>query len=129
MPAPGSGVSEIEAVVQATKASGIAPFIIYTDVKGIDIDINIVGKTLTEDDKNTIIDVISKYCDSLNAGQEFIIKQMERKVLNALDSTLTDNDEIDIETIKPTDNITATAEQIIRCDVISINGEIVVDGR
>ena len=129
VPAPASVVSEIEAVVQATKASGIAPFIIYTDVKGIDIDINIVGKTLTEDDKNTIIDVISKYCDSLNAGQEFIIKQMERKVLNALDSTLTDNDEIDIETIKPTDNITATAEQIIRCDVISINGEIVVDGR
>lgn len=129
VPAPASVISEIEAVVQATKASGIAPFIIYTDVKGVDIDINIVGKTLTEDDKNTIIDVISKYCDSLNAGQEFIIKQMERKVLNALDSTLTDNDEIDIETIKPTDNITATSEQIIRCDVISINGEIMVDGR
>ena len=129
VPAPASVVSEIEAVVQATKASGIAPFIIYTDVKSIDIDINIVGKTLTEDDKNTTIDVISKYCDSLSAGQEFIIKQMERKVLNALDDTLTDNDEIDIETIKPADNITATAEQIIRCNVISINGEIVVDGR
>jgi uncharacterized phage protein gp47/JayE len=129
VPAPASVMSEVEAVIQATKASGIAPFIIYTDIKGIDIDINITGKVLTENDKSIVVDAVSKYCNSLNAGQEFIIKQMERKILNALDNTITDNDEIDIETIKPTSNITSTAEQIIRCDIISINGEMVVDGR
>ena len=129
VPAPSTVVNEIEAVVQATKASGIAPFIVYTNVKDIDIDINIIGMTLTDDDKDAIVDAISQYCNSLGAGQEFIIRQMERKVLNALDKTVAENDEVDIITIKPADNITSTTEQIIRCDIISINGEIVVDGR
>lgn len=126
VPAPASVVSEIESVINATKASGIAPFIIYTDIKDIEVDINIVGMELTEDDENNIVQAVSQYCNSLSAGQEFIIKQMERKVLNVLDETIADNDTVDIITIKPEANVTSTSEQIIRCDVISVNGRIVV---
>ena len=48
---------------------------------------------------------------------------MERKILNAIDKTVAENDDIDIETIRPTSNITATEEQIIRLgDTVIING-------
>ena len=47
---------------------------------------------------------------------------MERKVLNALDTTSADNDDLDIITNSPKANVTATDEQIIRADNIVING-------
>ena len=121
VPAPQSVQNEVISVMNAVKASGIMPFIVYTNIKEADISINITN--ITEADYDTIVSVINKYALSLNPGQEFIIKQMERKILNAIDKTVAENDDIDIETIRPTSNITATEEQIIRLgDTVIING-------
>ena len=125
IPAPESVVTEVENVVYATKASGIEPFIIYSNIKGVDIEVNITGVELSESDYTAVATAINKYCASLNAGQELIIKQMERKALNAIDSTEAENDGADIETISPASNVTSTDTQIIRSSQIKINGIIV----
>lgn len=125
IPAPNSVKENIDKAVQATKASGIEAFVIYSNIKDVDIEIEIVGVTLSDSDYTAIANAINSYCTSLNAGQEFIIKQMERKALNAIDSTEADNDDADIITISPTSNTTSTDTQIIRSSQIKINGIIV----
>lgn len=119
-PPPLSVVKDVEEVVNATKASGIKPFIIYTDIMDIDVELEITN--ISEDYYNTIVDAINKYCNSLNTGQDFIIKQMERKILNAIDNTAADNDDVDIETLRPISNVSSTNEQIIRLGSVTING-------
>lgn len=128
MPPPDSVKAEVESVVNATKASGIKAFIEYSDIRNVDIEINITGIELTEEDYYTIANTINRYCNSLSAGQEFIIKQMERKVLNSIDTTEAENDNVDIQTISPTSNITSTNTQTIRSSQIKINGTIVNSG-
>lgn len=128
IPPPESVKAAIDATVLATKASGIKPFIIYSNTKDVDIEIEITGVELTEEDMQAVANAINNYCTSLNAGQEFIIKQMERKALNAIDTTEAENDTADIVTISPASNITSTDEQIIRSNQISINGTIVISG-
>lgn len=125
IPAPESVKDNINTTVEAVKASGIEPFIIYSNIKDVDIDIVITGIELSNEDLTAIATAINKYCTSLNAGQEFIIKQMERKALNAIDSTESENDGADIQTISPTSNITSTDEQIIRSAQIRINGVVI----
>lgn len=127
VPAPQSVQNEIINVMNAVKASGIMPFIVYTNIKEADISLNITN--ITEADYDNIVSAINKYALSLNPGQEFIIRQMERKILNAIDKTVAENDDIDIETIRPTSNITATTEQIIRLgETVIINGTPVSTG-
>lgn len=128
VPPPQSVQNEIYSVVQAVKASGIEAFIIYSNVKDIDIDIVITGVELSDEDYTAIANAINRYCISLNAGQEFIIKQMERKALNAIDTTQAENDDADIRTITPVSNVTSTDEQIIRSAQIRINGIVVDSG-
>lgn len=128
IPPPESVVAEVEATVRATKASGIHPIIEYSNIKGVDIEIEVVGVELSENDYTAIATAINKYCNSLNAGQEFIIKQMERKALNAIDITEAENDSADINTISPVANITSTDTQIIRSSQVKINGIIVDSG-
>lgn len=127
-PAPDSVKEEILSVVNATKASGVRPFIVYSDTIGVDIDISITGIELSEEDYYTVANAVNKYCSSLNAGQEFIIKQMERKVLNAIDTTEAENDSVDIRTNSPTTNVKSTTTQIIRSSQIKVNGFIVNSG-
>lgn len=128
VPPPQSVQNEIYSVVQAVKASGIEAFIIYSNVKNVDVDIVITGVELSDEDYTAIADAINRYCISLNAGQEFIIKQMERKALNAIDTTQAENDNADIRTITPVSNVTSTDEQIIRSAQIRINGVVVASG-
>lgn len=128
VPPPQSVQNEIYSVVQAVKASGIEAFIIYSNVKDVDIDIVITGVELSDEDYTAIADAINRYCISLNAGQEFIVKQMERKALNAIDTTQAENDDADIRTITPVSNVTSTDEQIIRSAQIRINGVVVANG-
>lgn len=124
MPPPESVKTNIEDVVGEVKASGIEAFIIYTDVVGVDVEIRVTN--ISESDYEVIAKTINEYCSSLDAGQEFIVRQMERKILNAVDKTEAINDDIDIITISPTNNITIAAEQVIRSASIKIN-DIVVD--
>lgn len=128
IPPPESVKAEVEQTVRATKASGIMAEIIYSNIKSVDIEVNITGVELSESDYTAVATAINKYCTSLNAGQEFIIKQMERKALNAVDATEAENDDADIETISPATNITSTDTQIIRSSQIKINGIIVDSG-
>lgn len=128
VPPPQSVQNEIYSVVQAVKASGIEAFIIYSNVRDVDIDIVITGVELSDEDYTAIADAINRYCISLNAGQEFIVKQMERKALNAIDTTQAENDDADIRTITPVSNVTSTDEQIIRSAQIRINGVVVASG-
>lgn len=123
VPPPDSVKQNIEEVVASVKASGIKPLIVYTNI--IDISIEVEITNILESDYEAIAQTIGNYCNSLGAGQEFIIKQMERKILNTIDQTEADNDNVDIKTISPTSNITVTAEQIIRPLAVMINGTIV----
>lgn len=123
VPPPDSVKHNIEDVVSKVKASGIEAFIIYTNIKSVDIEIEITN--VSESDYVAIAEAINNYCTSLSAGQEFIIRQMERKVLNAIDTTEAENDNVDIVTISPTSNIISTTEQIIRSSSVKINGTVV----
>ena len=123
VPAPQSVKDAILLAVNATKASGVKADIVYTNIKSVDIDINVTN--ITPDDYDTIVGAIDAYCNALVSGQSFIVKQMERKVLNAIDTTTAENDDYDIVTYSPEDNITATEEQIIRPATIKINGTLV----
>ena len=123
VPAPQSVKDAIQLVVSATKASGVKADIVYTNINSVDIDINVTN--ITSDDYDAIVSAIDAYCNALVSGQSFIIKQMERKVLNAIDKTTAENDDYDIVTYSPEDNITATEEQIIRPATIKINGTLV----
>ena len=108
----------IDVVVQDTKASGIKVFVIYPEIKHISIDL-----TITESvDADVVLEAISNYVNSLRVGQTFVIKQMERKVLNAIDLNTVENDDIDITTTIPEENITCTNEEIIRVSDITVNG-------
>lgn len=123
IPPPESVQQAIEEAVNEVKASGVKAFIVYTNIIGIDINIEITN--VSESKYSTIADTVANYCSSLDAGQEFIVRQMERKILNAIDETEAENDDIDINTISPSNNITITAEQIIRPTSIMINGQVV----
>lgn len=125
IPAPDSVKEAVSAVVDSVKASGIKPYIIYSNIKGVDIDIVITGVELSDEDMTAVANAIHNYCTSLNAGQDLIIKQMERKALNAIDKTEAENDDADIQTISPVTNVSSTDAQIIRSTQIKINGVIV----
>ena len=125
IPAPDSVKEAVSAVVDSVKASGIKPYIIYSNIKGVDIDIVITGIELSNEDMTAVANAIHNYCTSLNAGQDLIIKQMERKALNAIDKTEAENDDADIQTISPVANVSSTDAQIIRSTQIKINGVIV----
>ena len=119
VPAPQSVINEINTVVESYRAAGVRPILVFTDTKMIDINITI---NVDNSKYSLIANTITHYCNSLESGQSFIIKQMERKILNVLDTTSADNDDLDITTNYPKENVTATDEQIIRADNIVING-------
>ena len=119
VPAPQSVINEINTVVESYRAAGVRPILVFTDTKMIDINITV---NVDSSKYSLIANTITHYCNSLESGQSFIIKQMERKILNVLDTTSADNDDLDITTNYPKENVTATDEQIIRVDNIVING-------
>jgi hypothetical protein len=113
-------VSDINTVVANTKASGIKIFIIYPTIKYIDIDITI---TETVDD-GLVLEAISNYVNSLRVGQTFVIKQMERKILNVIDNNNIENDDVDIATTLPAENITCGNEEMIKVNSVTVNGVV-----
>ena len=120
VPAPQSVVDSINAVVAKVKASGIYPVVVYTNYKIVDMNFTI---TPAEDvDTNKIIAAITDYCNSLGAGNTLIVSQLERKILNKLDSTSSDDDFTDIVTNSPTVNVTTTEDQMIQAGNIIVNG-------
>jgi uncharacterized phage protein gp47/JayE len=121
VPPPAELITEITNIVKQTKASGIAAFIVYPTIKGIDLDINISGIEFNVD---LVIETISNYVNSLDIGQSFIISQNERKILNALDSNYGNNDDVDIITNVPTSNQVPASTEIIRIDTLTINGTL-----
>lgn len=124
---PDSVKEEIISVVNATKASGIKPYIIYAETIYVDINVNVNSDIEINDlSISKIKDAIRSYCTSLEIGQSLIIKQLERKILNSVDTTDADNDNVDIETVSPTENIQCSNIQVIRAGNITING-ITVD--
>lgn len=114
--------SVVDKVVASTKASGIKVFIIYPTIKFINIVCTITGVTI--EDPSILLEALSNYTSSLEVGQTFVIRQMERKLLNALDNNSIDNDDVDIITETPTSNVTCGSEEIIRVKTITINGEV-----
>ena len=122
LPVIDSVAEEINKVVADTKASGIKAFIVYPTIKYIDIDITVTGVDTV--DSALILESISDYINSLRVGQTFVIKQMERKILNTIDSNDVENDDIDINTTLPAENVVCTTEEIIRVNNITVNGVI-----
>lgn len=122
MPPPTSVQTAVATAVSKTKASGIEAVIVYADVVYVDISI-----TVDSDENTKILGIINDYCNSLNAGQSFVIKQMERKILNGIDNTDANNDEVDITTLTPTSNVSVLTTQIIRAGDVTINGVKVQD--
>lgn len=120
LPATEEVITEIDKVVAETKASGIKVFIIYPTIKYIDIDVTITGTV----DSLIVLESVSNYVNSLKVGQTFVIKQMERKILNAIDDNNIENDDIDISTTIPAENVTCGSEEIIRINSITVNGVV-----
>lgn len=120
LPIVDSVAEQINKVVAETKASGIRAYIIFPTIKYISINIEI---TETVDDA-LVIESIFEYVNSLRVGQTFVIKQMERKILNAIDENHIQNDDIDINTITPSGNVTCATEEIIRVNTITVNGVV-----
>lgn len=123
LPPPESVASNISSAVAESKASGIEAFIVYATVNYIDVDVTVTD--VSENNYTDIADAIKSYCVSLGPGQKFIIKQLERKILNVVDKTSADNDTIDIITNAPTENINISTEEIIRTSKITINGTVI----
>lgn len=120
LPPPESVANNISNVVANTKAAGIEAFIVYATVNYIDVDITLTN--ISDSDYIDISDAIKSYCMSLEPGQKFIVKQLERKILNAIDKTVSDNDTVDIVTNSPSENIDISVEEVIRARNITING-------
>lgn len=120
IPVLDSIVKDVEDVVANTKASGIKVFIIYPTIKYIDISITLTGTV----DNNVVLEAISNYINSLEVGQTFVIRQMERKILNAIDLNNIENDDVDIDTLLPDSNVTCESDKIIRVNTVTINGEV-----
>lgn len=119
MPPTQELINEIETTVELTKACGIKVDIIYPTIEYVDISINI-DNTVDMDD---MLEAISNYIYSLNVGQALIVRQMERKILNALDDTNNvNNDMLDITTLSPANNVSVGQSGIIRANSITING-------
>ena len=114
-------VTNVENTVKATKAAGIKVFIIYPTIKYIDIVCTITGTGI---DIDALLEALSNYVNSLNVGQTFVVKQMERKLLNALDTTSSDNDPADIVTETPSANVECEPTEIIRVNTITVNGVV-----
>ena len=120
IPVLDSVAEEVANAIAVTKASGIKVFIIYPTIKWIDIDLTITDIV----DDTIILEAISNYINSLEVGQTFVVRQMERKVLNAIDNNDIDNDSVDIETTVPDTNVSCESEEIIRVKTVTINGEV-----
>lgn len=120
LPPPELVANNISNAVAETKASGIEAFIVYATAKYVDIDITVTN--ISENDYELIVDAINSYCTSLGPGQTFIIKQLERKILNIVDKTSVDNDIVDITTNMPVGNVDISLEEVIRINKITING-------
>jgi uncharacterized phage protein gp47/JayE len=121
VPPPAELVAEIDTMVKATKASGIAAFVVYPTIKYIDIVITINGVSFDDD---TVIGTISDYINSLDIGQSFIISQAERKVGNIIDINYSNNDDADVIITSPASNQVPASTEIIRVNTITINGVV-----
>lgn len=120
VPMPEQVSDAVNVVIDETKAAGIKVFIIDLVLKGIDIEI-----TTSEDvDSDIVLEAISNYVTSLEVGQTFIISQMERKILNAIDDNNIENDSIDIKTITPNDNVSCEDNEVITVNTVNLNGVI-----
>lgn len=117
--------NDVDAVVLATKGAGIYTNINYPSVyqgDGISVSINIMDNmggtyNITDDNINIIRSAISSYTMTLGIGEPFIIRQMERYILDALE-----DEELDISTIEPTSNIIPGSMEIVRVKEFTING-------
>lgn len=102
----------ISATISSVKPSGIDVDIIYPTIVTVPVTV-----TTTGGNRDTIGNAILSYFSTLGIANTFIINQMERTVLTALDDT-----SIDITTTLPANNINVTGTQIIRNGTITING-------
>lgn len=118
IPPPSDLVTTINNVVKATKASGIMASVTYPSIKSIAVSVTVTGTH----DRTTVANAIIDYVNSLNIGQTFYVKQMERKILNAIDPDSLDNDSLDVTTSAPTSNQVPTSTQIIRLSSLTIDG-------
>lgn len=120
VPAPQSVVDNINSVVSKVKASGIYPIIVYTNYKIVDMNFTISPSSDVDADK--IITAINDYCNALGTGNTLIVSQLQRKILNALDNTSSNDDLTDIKVNAPTANVTTTEDQMIQAGNIIVNG-------
>ncbi|MCM1269370.1 MAG: baseplate J/gp47 family protein [Ruminococcus flavefaciens] len=120
VPIPDDVASEVNKVIDETKAAGIKVFVIDLILKGIDLEI----VTSEEIDPDKVLEAISNYANSLEVGQTFIISQMERKILNAVDDNDIENDSLDIKTITPNGNVPCVENEVIKVNTVKLNGVI-----
>lgn len=120
VPIPDSVAGEVNRVIDETKAAGIKVFVIDLVLKGIDIEI----VTSEDIDSDKVLEAISNYASSLEVGQTFIISQMERKILNAVDDNNIENDNLDIKTITPNGNVQCSENEVVKVNTVKLNGVI-----
>lgn len=115
MPPSQAIVDQVSEVIRNTKSAGIDVSVTYPTIKHVDVNVNVVGF----DDLNIIGNSIVNYAMSLSIGNSFLVNQMERHILNACNKA-----NVDIVTVEPISNVTASSIEIIRSDRITINGVV-----
>lgn len=114
--------NQIEDVVDITKSAGIDVGIIYPTISAQDITVTIsdvTGATLSQDAIDSAGEAIVTYCNMLSVGDVLIISQLERAIGNAID-----NIDVDVIVTTPSSNVVPTSTQVIRNNVITINGVV-----
>lgn len=106
----------ISDTVELTKAAGIDVGIIYPNPIEVNVNVTVTG---FDGDKSVIGNAILSYGMSLGLGVKFIINQLERYILNACG-----DENCDITTTEPAQNVDITSQQIARVGTITINGEL-----
>lgn len=102
-------------VILENKSAGIDVAIVYPTIMTVDIKVNTVGYT----NADVIGAGIIEYITSFSVGDNLIINQMERYILNECNDI-----NMDVVTISPASNVTASPTDIIRNGTITINGVV-----
>lgn len=107
-------VNEIMETIENTKAAGIKAYLMYPTPIYVNIQCNITSDI--EYNEQAIYELLFERVNTMTIGTSLIVNQLERMVLNYINS-----DKADIEFIKPVENIGVGTENIIRCNSIIIN--------
>lgn len=117
MPVSDEVESNILKAIEDSKSGGIKAYLLYPDVKYIDVDCMIESDI--EYDVNSIYGLISEFINSNGIGNKLILNQLEKTILGAID-----DDRADVTFNTPSSNVQVDVNEVLGVNSIKINGVI-----